>query len=294
VPSCPPSAPSTRRKLLAGLIGRGILASRSSWLHEQEAKAQGHDLTYTLFDLTARDRPDDDLPRFVEAAQTLGFSGLNITFPFKQAVIAHLDTLTPSAERMGAVNTVQFKDGQRIGHNTDVTGFADSVLSGLPGARLDCVTQFGAGGAGAATAHGLLSLGVGQLTIIDSDAAKRDALIANLRTHFGAHRVAGNDDVAAAVTSADGLVNATPMGMAAFPGTPFDTSLLRARQWVADIVYFPLETPLLRDARAAGCATLDGSGMNIGQAAAAFEIFTGLVADRARMRASFDAFVPLG
>jgi shikimate dehydrogenase len=277
--------------VLVGLLGRDIQSSRSPWLHEHEAAAQGLKLIYSLFDFTALGREDRDLGQFVEAAQLLGFAGLNVTFPFKQAVIPLLDDLAPTAARLGAVNTIEFRDSGAIGHNTDVTGFPESLKTSLPTADLSCVVQFGAGGAGSATAHGLLDLGVGRLLVVDRDTGRRDALVANLRDHFGHDRAMAAEDDARALSAATGVVNSTPMGMARYPGTPFDTALLRAEQWVADIVYFPLETALLRQARAIGCATLDGSGMNVIQAAAAFEIFTGRPADRDRLRRSFGAFV---
>jgi shikimate dehydrogenase len=276
-------------KLLVGLVGRNILASRSPWLHEQEGVAQGLHLTYTLFDFEARGWTRDELPRLLDAAQLIGFSGLNITHPFKQDVIAFLDALAPSAEKVGAVNTVRFENGRRIGHNTDVTGFAESVRRGLPAAKLDRVVQFGAGGGGSATAHALLGLGAGELILVDADAERRARLAAQLAQAYPAARIMDVSDGQAHVAAADGVVNATPVGMASYPGTPFDTAALAAAQWVADIVYFPLETQLLRDARQRGCRTLPGSGMAVFQAAGAFDIFTGRMADRDRMVASFDA-----
>jgi shikimate dehydrogenase len=275
---------------LTGLAGRGIAASRSPWLHEREAEAQGLSLSYELFDFDARGWNDDHLPLLIDALQAKGFAGLNVTFPFKKDVTALLDDLSDAARRIGAVNTISFEGGKRIGHNTDILGFAESLNSGLPGAALGHVVQYGAGGAGAATAHALLELGTDLLTIIDTDEARLAALAAKLGAAFDAARVAVATDGATALAGADGVVNATPVGMASFPGTPFDTKLLTARQWVADIVYFPLETQLLRDARMMGCATLDGSGMAVLQAAASFDIFTGLSAERARMRRSFVEF----
>jgi shikimate dehydrogenase len=286
----PASVGNQDSKLLTGLIGENILASRSPWLHEQEAVAQGLHLTYVLFDFAARGWTLKDLPRVLDAAQTIGFSGVNITHPFKQDVIPLLDELAPSARKVGAVNTVQFSGGKRIGHNTDVTGFAENVRTGLPGVKLNRVVQFGAGGGGSATAHALLGLGVRELIVIDSDANRRSSLAAQLKSEFPGTDIRDADDGAALLTSADGVVNATPVGMAAYPGTPFDTALLKPSQWVADIVYFPLETQLLAQARMKGCATLSGSGMAVFQAADAFDIFTGRKADRNRMLKSFDAF----
>jgi len=272
-------------------MGRDILASRSPWLHEREADAQGARLVYSLYDFAARGLDVADLPTMLAAAERMGFAGLNVTHPFKQAIIPSLDELSSGAARIGAVNTVVFAGGKRIGHNTDVSGFAESFQGGLPGAARERVVQVGAGGAGSATAHALLELGVSNLAIFDQDGARRGALVDKLRRDFGAGRLSDADDLAQAIGEADGVVNATPIGMAGYPGSAAPVSALSPRHWVADIVYFPLETQLLREARRIGCRTLDGSGMVVFQAAAAFDLFTGLSADRGRMLKSFVEFV---
>ena len=272
-----------------GLIGRSILASRSPWLHEQEARAQGLALTYTLFDFEARGLADAELARTLTALRDDGFSGVNITYPFKQAVIPLLDDLADSARTVGAVNTVAMRNGVLIGHNTDMTGFGDSLRAGLPDADLGHVLQLGAGGAGAAVASALLSLGTARLSLCDIDAARAQALAGALSTRFGAERVhvrpAGDHDTG----DVTGIVNATPIGMTSLPGSPIAAERLAPSHWVADIVYFPRETELLRAARLRGCATLDGTGMVVRQAAQAFRIITGHSADSSRMRASFEA-----
>lgn len=273
--------------LRTGLIGRSILASRSPWLHEQEARAQGLELIYTLFDFTAQDRPDSDLGALLHELAAEGFSGVNITYPFKQAVIPLLDELAESAELVGAVNTVEMKDGRLIGHNTDMTGFRDSLAEGLPGAAMDRVLQLGAGGAGTAVGTALLSLGTGVLEITDIDPARAAELARRLCYRFGAGRAVAVEAAALDTVRIDGIVNSTPMGMAAYPAPAIDPDLILPRHWVADIVYFPLETALLRIARERGCRVLNGSGMAVGQAALAFTIFTGHPADKARMQASF-------
>jgi len=274
-------------QILTGLVGRNIGASRSPWLHEREAQAQGLALTYNLLDFAVLGRDESYLCTQLESAAGLGYAGLNITYPYKQAVIQCLDELTPSATRVGAVNTVKFAASKRIGHNTDVIGFAESMRVGLPDAELRTVLQIGAGGAGAATAQALLELGVATLHVCDQDRPRATALVDKLQAAFGAKRAAVCDDPLLVVDGADGIVNATPMGMVGSPQPPLDTSRLTPRHWLADIVYFPLETELLRAARARGCRTLDGSGMAVYQAAAAFEIFTGRTADRPRMLRSF-------
>jgi shikimate dehydrogenase len=209
-----------RAGVLTGLIGRDILASRSPWLHEREADAQGVRLVYSLFDFAVRGWDEADLPRLLDTTETAGFAGLNITHPYKQAIIAHLDGLSPGAARIGAVNAVAFTGGKRIGHNTDVSGFAESFRNGLPGVATSNVVQMGAGGAGSATAHALLELGVGTLALIDMDSARRTRLAEKLRADFGDSRVVEPADLATVLASADGIVNATPMGMASYPGSP--------------------------------------------------------------------------
>jgi shikimate dehydrogenase len=270
-----------------GLLGREILASRSPRLHEEEARAQGFALTYELFDFGARDLRDDDLAAVLDRVESDGFAGVNVTYPFKQRVLPLLAGLSPGAERVGAVNTVRFAAGQRTGFNTDVTGFAEAVRTGLAGASIASVAQAGAGGGGSATAVALLELGTRRLAVVDPDAVRADGLVARLRAAFPDREMVRADDWPEALRGADGIVNATPMGMAKLPGMAVPAALIEPRQWVADIVYFPLETELLRVARAKGCRVLDGSAMAVGQAAAAFEIFTGRKADRRRMLASF-------
>jgi shikimate dehydrogenase len=279
--------PRSGQRFLTGLIGNGIGASRSPWLHEQEAEALGVRLVYMLYDLAALGLGADELPAMIAAAKRMRFSGVNVTHPYKQAVIPHLDALSDGAARIGAVNTIAFVEGRAIGYNTDSLGFGEALTRGLPGAALGRVVQIGAGGAGAATAHALLDRGVGRLVLHDQDEGRLAGLLASLTDAFGADRVELGIDLARSLAEADGVVNATPMGMVEHPGLPLPESSLRPDLWVADIVYFPLETELLRRARARGCRTLDGSFMVVFQAAAAFEIFTGLASDRERM---LDAF----
>ena len=263
-----------------GLIGAGIQRSRSPALHEHEAAAQGLRLTYELIDLDPLGMGVDALPRLLADAKRRDFAGLNITYPCKQAVIALLDELSPDARTLNAVNTIVMRDGRLIGHNTDWSGFAEGFRRGLPDAKLDRVVQLGAGGAGAAIAHAARKLGMRELTIFDLDQARAAELAAAVAAKAGT-------DLAAAMHEADGLIHCTPTGMAKMPGLPLDAQLLEPRHWVAEIVYVPLETELLRVARARGCRTVDGGGMAVFQAAAAFRLFTGLEPDAERMLRHF-------
>ncbi|MFI2203407.1 shikimate dehydrogenase [Streptomyces sp. NPDC020192] len=279
---------------LVGLIGAGIGPSLSPALHQREADRQGLRYVYRLLDTDVLGVAPEAVGDLVRAARDLGFDGLNITHPCKQLVIEHLDALDARAEALGAVNTVVFEDGGRaVGHNTDVTGFAASFARGLPDAPLERVVQLGAGGAGAAVAHAVLTLGASRVTVVDALPDRAADLAASLVRHFGPGRAeaASLDQLPVLLAEADGaggLVHATPTGMAAHPGLPVPAELLRPGMWVAEVVYRPLETELVRVARARGCAVLSGGGMAVFQAADAFRLFTGLEPDSGRMLADFE------
>ena len=275
------------QSILVGLIGAGIQSSLSPAMHEREGAAQGFGYTYRLIDLDLLGLTVAALPDLMASAEREGFAGLNITFPCKQAVIDWLDELSPDARAIGAVNTVLFGNGRRIGHNTDCSGFAKSFRRAMANARRDRVVLFGAGGAGTAVAHALLTLETRQLVLLDVDAGRARDLAEALRARFGAGRALALEDPAAAIAGADGMVNATPVGMARFPGLPLPADLLSSDLWVADIVYFPLETQLLATAKSRGCRTMSGAGMAVFQAAGAFRLFSGAEPDTNRMLAHF-------
>jgi len=278
-----------RRKFLTGLIGRGIQASRSPRLHEEEARAQGLHLIYLLYDFAELRLSATDLDRMLDTLELAGFAGVNVTHPYKQAIIEHLDALSGEADAIGAVNTVAFKDGQKIGYNTDASGFEAAFRQSLDDVALNDVVQIGAGGGGSATAYALLKLGVERLTIHDRDAQRARELIERMAAHFDSDRITVCADLLGSLARSNGIVNATPMGMAEYPGMPVPEASLREDLWVADIVYFPLETALLAAARRIGCRVMDGSGMAVSQAARAFEVFTGHPADTDRMARAFFA-----
>ncbi|GLY43098.1 hypothetical protein Amsp01_091210 [Amycolatopsis sp. NBRC 101858] len=374
------AARATPGTVLTGLIGAGIGPSLSPPLHETEARRLGVELVYARFDLDELGVPATAVGPLLAAGRDAGFRGLNITHPCKQVVLEHLDELSPDAAALAAVNTVVFENGRAIGHNTDWSGFARGLRTGLPEAELESVVLLGAGGAGAAVAHGLLTAGAGHVRVFDLDTGRAAELAAALADRFGSGRAAagaglgaavegrgsagsdagtpvggqfgsgrasagpgseagmggragegcgaaGSDpekgvggrgsvgpgfegrgsadieaavggrlgtgrasagtDLAAAMRAADGLVHATPTGMAAHPGLPVPAGLLRPDLWVAEVVYRPLETDLVRAARAVGARVLDGGRMAVFQAAEAFRLFTGSEPDAARMLRHF-------
>ncbi len=269
---------------LVGLVGRGIGPSLSPALHEREADLLGLRYLYRRLDLDHLDLPADAIGDVLAAAWIAGYDGLNITHPCKQNVLDHLDELDPTAAALGAVNTVVFRDGRAIGHNTDTTGFARAVEVGLPDARLDRVAVLGAGGAGAACTYALLTLGAGRVEVFDLLPERAAALVERL----GSDRVVAGDSFPTAMSEVDGVVHATPTGMDANPGLPLPAELLDPRLWVADVVYRPLNTALVDCARERGCRVLDGGRMAVFQAAHAFRLFTGRTPDPDRMLRHFD------
>jgi shikimate dehydrogenase len=283
------AVPIGQRAVRAGLVGRGIGGSRTPAMHMAEGAALGLAYDYTRFDTDERPAA---LAEILAHAEAESFAGLNVTFPYKVEVIGLLDSLSGNARALGAVNTVVFRDGRRHGHNTDMWGFAESFRHGMAGAPTGAVLLMGAGGAGVAVGHALLSVGTGTLWIMDTDAERAEALARDLAARFGAGRAQVATDLSGLAPGLDGIVNATPVGMDKLPGSPVPAGLLRPDLWVADIVYFPLETELLAAARAAGCRVLPGSGMAVFQAVRAFELITGLAPDPDRMRATFEALGP--
>lgn len=269
------------------MIGAGIQSSLTPAMHERECEAQGLRCLYQLIDLDKLHLTADALPDLLISAERMGFVGLNITFPCKQRVLPLLDNLSKEAEALGAVNTVVFRDGKRVGHNTDCRGFAEAFRRDLAGVPRGSVLQLGAGGAGAAVAYALLNEAVKTLIIYDVDLQKAEELARRLTYHFPAAQVTVAKEPGVALQAVQGLVNTTPVGMAKIPGTPLRADLLRPSLWVADVIYFPAETELLRVARMLGCRTMNGGSMAVFQAVQAFHAFTGRQGDPGRMHRHF-------
>ena len=285
-------AGANRPSRLIGLIGEGVRPSLTPPMHELEGARHGISYVYRPVDTSPAEATETALAGLVEMAERLGFDGLNITHPYKQLVVPLLHELSDDAARLGAVNTVRFDGGRRIGFNTDVTGFGGAFARTLADVAKDRVVLLGAGGAGTAVAAALAAHPVGELVIIDQEPA-RAAALAELAAGWGpgSVRTAAIAELSTELSAADGVVNATPFGMAAHPGTAFDVELLHDALWVADIVYRPAETALLRAARERGLRVMSGLGMAMGQAADAFEVFTGEPADRDAMLRDLERLV---
>jgi shikimate dehydrogenase len=283
------------RSVLVGLIGRNIQNSLSPALHADAfaaAKLRGY---YHLMDLDVL--KGRSLPELIAAVRSSGFSGINVTYPYKEAVVPLLDEVTLEARQIGAVNTITLESsGRTVGHNTDRIGFRRSLEETIArNAIADRdVVLIGAGGAGRAVAFALLDLGAACVGIFDKDGARSTALVANLAGHCGPQRARLIENPGAALVDASGLVNATPIGMVGIPGIPIAPDAIRKDQWVADVIYTPLETELIKAARAKGAQVLTGGGMCVHQVVAAFFLFTGIVPDVDRMRRTFSRVTAVG
>lgn len=275
----------TRHRI--GLVGSGIATSLSPALHAHEAAALGlDDYSYELVDLENLNISVEKTGEVVRGAVAGDFTGLNITHPCKQVVVDALDELSDNARLLGAVNTVVVDNGRLIGHNTDHSGFLTALQRGLPDAALDRVVLAGAGGAGSAVAYALAAAGTTDLRIADIDPARAADVCSRVASAFAGTRTTALaiDEIAVNLTTCDGVVNASPIGMVGHPGTPFDPAALHSGLWVADIVYRPMRTELLDAAAALGCAVLDGGQMLVAQASDTFTLLTGVEADTDRMR----------
>jgi shikimate dehydrogenase len=267
----------------AALIGKGIAASLTPALHEAEGAVLGLEYTYGRYDLATPQYAGWSLAMAVDAAQAAGCRGVNVTYPFKQDVMALLDEILPQAREIGAVNTVVFEGQKRIGHNTDYLGFRAAFERDIKGLPYETVLLLGAGGAGCAVGLALIDLGAKTLWVHDKNQKAAQDLtgrLANLRPQTCCTVWTSQCEV-------DGIINVTPMGMASHPGQAISLNDVTVRRWVGDIVYFPLQTALLHDATQRGLHVMTGGGMAVGQATETFKLFTGRDPYHARMTQHF-------
>lgn len=276
----------------AALIGKNISSSLTPNLHVQEANSQGFSYSYSRID-PSETHPDlQYISDCLHWAEDQGVAGVNVTHPFKNEVVAHVDELSPIATKLASVNTIVFRDGRRVGHNTDYHGFLTALQLSLPNHTKTTCLVFGAGGAASAVGLALLASGVQNLTIIDPQENRARDLSEKLRglrpdCALSHSRRCTND----ILVRTNGVVNATPLGMGGDQRKAFDPRKLTLGTWVADIVYFPLKTPLLQAAKACGLTVMSGRSMALHQAAEAFQLLTGRQANVERMNAHFSALL---
>ncbi len=248
----------------AGVIGWPVAHSKSPLIHRFWLAKLGIDGDYGRFPIHP-----DRLGEAIRALPALGLRGVNVTVPHKVAVMAHLDRVYDFAAKVGAVNTVVVENDRLVGANTDVHGILEAIADHSP----EKVELIGAGGAARAVVAALVSRGITRINITNRDPAKS----AELAAAFGLSGMHGSDNEP--IGSYDLLINATSVGMGD-GRMPVAPEMLEAGKVVFDLVYSPLETPLLAEARRRGMIVIDGLAMLIGQAAAAFALFYGSPAPR--------------
>jgi shikimate dehydrogenase len=289
MPQIIPNINKDSLKIRLGLLGECISLSRTPAMHMQEGKEHGLNIRYDLIDTQGKLITKDGLAQLIDDLIAQGYTGINVTHPFKQAIIPHLSGISDDAQALGAVNTVIFNNRNCLGYNTDWTGFSESFIRTFSDVNKDRILVLGAGGAGSAVAYALLKNGVKKLILCDVDSSKLKALLSRLKLLFPNAQLEETPSADAVLKQVDGLVNTTPVGMDKYPGVPLDVSLLRKDLWVTDVIYFPLETELIKQAKAGGCKTMSGNLMAVFQAVKAFELFTGKVPNAERMMAHFNS-----
>lgn len=254
-----------------GIFGYPVKHTFSPGMHNAAFKRLGIDACYVPFAV----RPEG-LGDAVRAVRVLGLRGLNITVPHKEKVIPLLDELSEEARLIGAVNTVEMKDGRLIGHNTDGRGFLRALKEDArfspKGKRFLFI---GSGGAARAVGFSLALAGAARIQFRDIDRQKADALAGDIRDKTRAEATSLSEEaLAASAREADCIINATPLGLKRSDPLPLPKDYLLKRHLVCDLVYNPPETPLLKAAKASGAKRLPGLGMLLYQGVIAFEIWT--------------------
>ncbi|MGX5847364.1 shikimate dehydrogenase family protein [Mesorhizobium sp. PL10] len=256
-----------------GLIGDNIKRSRSPDLHRLAGRLSGLDVSYDLF--IPRDM-GKDFDAVFDACRDSGIRGLNVTYPYKEAVVSRLRIDDELTRRIGSVNTVVFGPHGPNGYNTDHTGFIAAYREAFGVLAPGNVVVIGAGGVGKAVAFGLLALGAEALIIIDNDAGKARSLAAAISAvSEGAVKTSSGDDICSVMDGAEGIVNCTPLGMIGYPGSPVPVGLLGSQRWAFDAVYTPVDTMFKQQAEVAGLKVLSGYELFFHQGIDAFRIFTG-------------------
>ena len=262
----------TGKTKVVAVIGNPIEHSLSPPMHNAAYKQMGMDYVYVAFKIEK-----DNLSHLIESAKTMGLVGLNVTIPYKTDIIEYLDEVDDTARRINAVNTIRFKDGIAKGYNTDGTGAVKSIEK-YTELKNKKVLVLGAGGASKAITFTLLNHGINSLTIANRSRDNAIQLIDNLKKQTGFDQISYVDIEKAdtILEDVDIIINTTPIGM--YPNvdadTPIKTEKINENHVVMDIIYNPLETKLLKNAKDNGATTISGTNMLINQGITAFEIFT--------------------
>lgn len=275
-----------------GLLGNNLGRSRAQNLHELLGELYGLKVTYTAMDLIERTKPvsiEDELVR----CHDLGFGGVNVTHPYKQKAFDVVTTMQHFPKGLTSVNTVILGDNSMLADNTDYSGCCRSFRSQF-GAQFEPgrVFMLGAGGVGVAIAYALMKISVKELIIFDTNVDLAKCLVNQMRDGKITARLA-EPDLIHEMEQADGLVNATPVGMFQYPGSPFPIDGIENQSWAFDAVYTPENTEFLNQCRKKKIKTLSGFHLFLYQGLDAFKHFTGITADAAAVEPAFLKRFPL-
>jgi len=281
----------TGKTEVVGLFGYPVRHTASPAFQNAGFRAAGLDWIYLPFEVHP-----DDLGEAIAGIVALGFRGINLTIPHKQAVMDYMNEIRPEAAIIGAVNTVDIKGGRLKGYNTDGRGFAKSLKeeSGVDLAGKNLFVM-GAGGGGRAVAVQAALDGAASVSICDSDETRSKSLASaiDVGVRPGAARLVSHHQpsIREALRNCEIFADATPLGMRSGDPTSIEPDWLSPSTLVYDLVYDPPETPLLRAAKERGCRTQNGLGMLLYQGCIAFEIWTGVSAPVEPMRAALQKAV---
>jgi len=266
--------------VLYGVIGDPIKQSKSPIMLNRAFQESGINAVYTAFHIT-----NESLADFIKGVRVMGIGGVNVTIPHKLQVMDLLDEIDADAIALGAVNTIVNRDGRLIGYNTDGIGYVRSLkeeaISDIAGKSIVVV---GAGGAARGIIYALLKEKPSKVTIINRSVANAEQLAVSLTSEIPI-QVAGQDQLEACCGEADIVINTTSVGM--YPHmdeTPIRGEWLKSSAVASDLIYNPLETKFLQQAKQYGCTIHGGLGMFIYQGAFAFEYWTGKQAPVLAMR----------
>jgi quinate/shikimate dehydrogenase (NAD+) len=279
-------------KVQLGLLGNGLSRSRAKNLHELLGKMHGLNVDYRVMDLAGQ--PGSvSIARELQRCRDEGFRGVNVTHPYKCDAFLCVKLVDDFPRGLNSVNTVLFGASAMKADNTDFSGFYHAFLNRFGGnSSPGRVLMFGAGGVGVAIAFALYRLGVSELVIHDIRAEKAQELVRQLTANSVPARVAGQD-LLAEMHHAEGLINATPVGMFQYPGNPFPVDGFGRQKWAFDAVYTPENTEFLDHCRKRSIDTLSGFRLFLYQGLHAFERFTGITPDAAVTETKFLKLYPL-
>ena len=254
-----------------GLIGNNISSSNASDIHIRLAKIFKIPLEYLLFDL--KDKEENYFVVLLEELRVAGFKGVNITFPFKEKVIKHVDSISKNSRNVGSANTLIFKK-KITAQNTDYTGFLKTYNFHFGKKKPGTILILGAGGVSRAVTFALASLGVEKIFLIDKDKLKVDSLSRDLSLLNINCVVTKPDQIEKIISSFDGIINCTPVGHYDFPGCPLGNLMPNKKQWIFDAVYTPAKTNFIKKGEQVGAKIISGIDLFIFQAIDAFLYFT--------------------